>query len=379
MKKIIFFAAAALLSLAACSKQESGNGPEISFQIARYSAQTKADPADYKDNYLSVPFGAYAWYKGVSAADNTTFMTNQKVSYNSAQNVWKPEGSTYYWPKTGSIDFICYAPYTADGSAAPAPAISENSIAYADWDVAAHPDVDVMYADKAPGMSNNVTTYYYNGVPTLFHHALARVSFRIRAAYLEKTDPDTNTKTRWEVTVNSIGVGNVFTKGSLDLSLNADGKSWDKPADNIWVHSTNPADKTDISLDVSAIGGVLTTGITDLNAGVLVLPQDLTEGQLLNMNLTIKTYRDINDGNGEKLVLTETAVPVSTNISGGTLTKWGMNKNIIYTFILAPSKATGTGVDNDGDGIEDLDPTIVYFDPAVSGWEDITVDATINI
>jgi hypothetical protein len=97
------------------------------------------------------------------------------------------------------------------------------------------------------------------------------------------------------------------------------------------------------------------------------------------MNLTIKTYRDINDGNGEKLVLTETAVPVSTNISGGTLTKWGMNKNIIYTFILAPSKATGTGVDNDGDGIEDLDPTIVYFDPAVSGWEDITVDATINI
>ena len=378
MKRLVFFAAATLIALAGCSKQEEGLGPEISFQVARYS-QTKANPADYKDDYLSVPFGAYAWYKGVNAADNADFMNNQKVSYTSAQNVWKPEGTTYYWPKTGSIDFICYAPYTSDGISAPAPAISENNIAYPDWDVAANPAVDVMYADKAPGLSNNVTTYYYNGVPTLFHHALAKVSFRIRAAYLDKTDPDTGTKTRWEVTVNSIGVGNVFTKGSLDLSLNADGKTWDKPAENVWAHTNNPADKTDINLDVTGIGGLLTTGISELNSGMLVLPQNLDEGQVLNMNLTIKTYRDINDGNGEKLVLTETAVPVSTNISGGTLTKWGMNKNIIYTFILAPSKATGTGSDLDGDGIEDLDPTVIYFDPAVSGWEDVIVDATINI
>ena len=378
MKRLVFFAAATLIALAGCSKQEEGLGPEISFQVARYS-QTKANPADYKDDYLSVPFGAYAWYKGVNAADNADFMTNQKVSYTSAQNVWKPEGTTYYWPKTGSIDFICYAPYTSDGISAPAPAISENSIAYPDWDVAANPAVDVMYADKAPGLSNNVTTYYYNGVPTLFHHALAKVSFRIRAAYLDKTDPDTGTKTRWEVTVNSIGVGNVFTKGSLDLSLNADGKTWDKPAENVWAHTNNPADKTDINLDVTGIGGLLTTGISELNSGMLVLPQNLDEGQVLNMNLTIKTYHDINDGNGEKLFLTETAVPVSTNISGGTLTKWGMNKNIIYTFILAPSKATGTGSDLDGDGIEDLDPTVIYFDPAVSGWEDVIVDATINI
>ena len=373
MKKIILLAAAALV-MAACSKTETGNGPEISFQITRY-AQTKASPADYKDEYLNVPFGAYAWYKGVSAADNTGFMTNQKVSYASAQNIWKPEGTTYYWPKTGSIDFICYAPYTADGVSAPAPAITENSIAYANWNVAANQGVDVMYADKAPGLSNNVQTYNYNGVPTLFHHALARVSFRIRAAYLDKTDPDTGTKTRWEVTVNSIGVSNVFSTGSLDLSLNADGKSRDKPATNVWNHTT---DKTDINLDVTGLG-TLTTSVADLNANILVLPQSLSEGQVLNMNLTIKTYRDINDGNGEKLVLTETSVPVSADISGGNLTAWGMNKNIIYTFILAPSKATGTGTDSDGDGIEDLDPTIIYFDPAVTGWEDVTVDATLNI
>ncbi len=91
--KEFLLAVSALLMLAACSKNEIANGPKISFQVARYA--TKADPADYKDNYLSVPFGAYAWYKGVSAADNTTFMTNQKVSYNSALSVYLNSGNVY--------------------------------------------------------------------------------------------------------------------------------------------------------------------------------------------------------------------------------------------------------------------------------------------
>ena len=43
MKRLVFFAAATLIALAGCSKQEEGLGPEISFQVARYS-QTKANP-----------------------------------------------------------------------------------------------------------------------------------------------------------------------------------------------------------------------------------------------------------------------------------------------------------------------------------------------
>ena len=365
MKKLFFLAAAAIAVFACTKSQVEEPGQEIAFQVARYKGVTKANE-DYKDNYQGVPFGAYAWYKGVNASDNTTFMVDQKVSYNAGSNVWAPEGTTYYWPKTGSIDFICYSPY---GN--PLPVISEDSISYANWDVNANPDVDIMYADKVTGLSSNTTTYYYNGVPTLFHHALAKVSFQIKASYLEKI-ADTGDKTRWEITVSSIVLKDILSGGSLNLTLNPDG-TWARP--DVW---TSNGSKTDITLDVSSLG-ILDGSTQNLDSDVYVLPQSLGEGQQVELTVTIKTYRDLNDGNGEQLVLTETNVPITALLSGGSLDKWGINQNITYSFNLAPSLGTGTGTDLDGDGIEDQEPTIVYFDPAVDEWENITVNAGINL
>ena len=365
---MFLIAGAALAVAASCTKtQIETPDQEITFQVASYKVTTKADPADYKTGYENVPFGTYAWYKGVSASDNTTFMTDQKVSYNSGKAAWVPEGTTYYWPKTGSIDFISYSPF-----AAPKPTIDESSIAYPSWNVNANPTVDVMYADKAPGQTKNVSTYNYSGVPTLFHHALAKVSFQIKAAYLEKT-ADTGDKTRWEITVNSVTLKDILTTGTFALTLNADGKTWDHPA--TW---TCAADKTDLTMDVSALTQ-LTTAPQALDANILVIPQPLNASQKVVLNITIKTYRDQNDGNGEKLVLTETNVPVEAVLSNGTLANWGVNQNITYTFNLAPSYGTGTGNDLDGDGIEDVVPTEVWFDPAVVDWENVTVSAGINV
>ena len=83
--------------------------------------------------------------------------------------------------------------------------------------------------------------------------------------------------------------------------------------------------------------------------------------------MTINTYRDQNDGNGEKLILTETAIDVPALLSSTALSAWGINQNLTYKFILTPS----TG-DND-------DPTIIMFDPAVAGWEQVTVNTEIKL
>ena len=42
--------------------------------------KTRADVkvSEYDDD---TPFGAYAWYKGDTEADNTDFMTNEKVIF----------------------------------------------------------------------------------------------------------------------------------------------------------------------------------------------------------------------------------------------------------------------------------------------------------
>lgn len=376
MKRYILISAVALAAITACSKSQiSAPEREITFQTARYmGGVTKAAPADYKDEYAAVPFGAFAWYKGVSASDNADFMTNQKVSF--ADPVWRPEGTTYYWPKSGSIDFICYSPYTADGTNAPLPTITEDSMVYPAWDVAAHPDVDVMYADKVTGLTNNTTTYYYDGVPTLFHHALAKVNFQIKAAYTEVTDPETGTKTKWDIEVESVKVNNVLSSGSFTLNLN--GTSWDKPAGSVW---TPDGTTTNMDLDLTGVPNPLVDGtVYNLDSDVFVMPQTLTGGnQEVVIKVTITTYRDINDGNGYVQVLQENGVEIQGNLSGGTMDAWKMNQNVTYSFNFAPSLGTTTTDDKDGDGIPDVIPTIVYFDPAVDEWENITVSAGINI
>lgn len=361
MRIRILLAAAALAALAACTKTTlEGPDQEITFQVAGHKPMTRAN-TDYKDGYSGVPFGAYAWFKGENPSDNSTFMVNQEIAFDSTNSRWMPSGTTYYWPKSGKLDFICYSPYTADGSAAPKPIVTENEINYPAWNVNANRDVDVMYADKVSGLSGNTRTYYYNGVPTLFHHALARVSFQIRAAYLEKT-ASTGDKTRWEITVNSIKVNNIRTTGTLALTLDTDG-TWKKPASNVW---TNDGTSTTINLNVSGLSE-LTTTLQDLDSNIMVLPQALDEGQGVVLNVTIKTYRDQNDGTGEKLILTETAIDVPALLSSTTLNSWGINQNIIYKFILTPS----TG--------ESDDPTVITFDPAVAGWEQVTVNTEIKL
>lgn len=375
MKKIAFIAALAIAALASCSKSvEEGFNSEIVFQVARHKGVTKAD--DYKTDYQAVPFGAFAWYKGVSASDNTTFMTNQKVSF--SDPVWKPENTTYYWPKSGSIDFICYSPYTADGVDAPLPTITEDGISYPAWNVSAHPTVDVMYADKVTGLQNNTTTYYYNGVPTLFHHALAKVSFQIKQTYTSVT-ADTGDTTSWEITVTSIVLTDILTSGSLNLTLNPDG-TWNKPS--VWDSTGGTKGDMDLLTTPLDLDGTNQDLISDL----MILPQNLDEGQKVVITVTIKTYRDLNDGNGPQLVLTETDIPIEGLLSGGSLDHIGINQNVTYTFNITPSLGSTTDSDGDGipddldgDGIPDLVPTVVYFDPAVDEWENITINAGINI
>ena len=193
MKKYFILAAVALLALASCAKLTPVQEPdhEISFQVANYT-QTKADDtaANKPGEFSNKDFGTYAWFTNEQGVTDP-MMVNEQVAKDEESQVWKTVNRPFYWPKTGYVDFISYSPYVADqpeSAVNPAkPIISQNSIAWKDYKVG---DVDLMYADKAQKQTSNLETYYNSGVPTLFHHALAKVSFKIQANFLEWTSEE---------------------------------------------------------------------------------------------------------------------------------------------------------------------------------------------
>ena len=237
MKKFFLFAAAALVALVSCSKVEvpetAANSKKISFEVANYAAQTKADSPTslIVEGYTS--FMTNAWYH--SPADgNQYFMQNIAITWNTTtENTWAP-AIDYFWPKTGYVNFYSYA-----GTQDPTTVNSEGSLVYTDK-VIAYND-NILVADAAYGYNANVSTYSLDhasvtGVPTLFRHYLSKLAFNVMLKTTEVKKTATN---RYEVDVLDAYV-KVLNKGTLTLSnsdpVNSRDVTSDSPQTIIWTN-----------------------------------------------------------------------------------------------------------------------------------------------
>ena len=368
MKKYIILAAAAVMALAACSKVDNApeSNREISFQVAN-RVQTKATGAVYNNG----AFGTYAWFNGTD-----DFMVNETVDL--VGGVWKTSVNTFYWPKTGSIDFISYSPFSGNNDTADSnPAVTKNSITYTGVTAGT---VDYMYADKVNCNSNvnevtdsDTADSGYSGVPTVFRHALAKLSFKIKANFITYTDPTTNTTTSWEVTVKHAKISGFKTTGDCALALNADNKHWDKPETtvgtnkyNVWTNLSGATAEQDL---IGATPVVLTTTAVDIApAAGYVMPQVLETGvQKLELDVHIKTTLS----NGK--IIEEDFTPTIDILNISSLKAWQMNENIVYTISIKPTATTDTG------SYDDPNDVIITFDPAVADWTNVDASATIQL
>ena len=372
MKKYVLIAAAAVMALAACSKVEEVNNDaqrEINFEVA--NRVTKATGAVYANG----AFGTYAWFNNTD-----DFMVNETVD--KVGGVWKTTVNTFYWPKTGSVSFISYSPFSGTNNAADSnPAVTKNSISYTDVTAG---NVDLMYADKATCSSNvnevtdsDTADSGFTGVPTVFRHALAKLSFKIKANFLTYTDATTSTTTTWEVKVTSAKISGFKNKGDCALALNTDGKSWNKPVTtvnsvdyNVWTNLSGATGEQELVDATTYPSGVtLTTTAQDLNPATgFVMPQVLAAGtQQLELTIHIKTT--LSNGN----VIEEDFNPTLDIMDISTLKAWQMNENIVYTINIKPTAiADPSNSDNPND-------VIITFDPAVVGWTNVDASATIQL
>lgn len=351
MKKYAIIFAAALVAMCACTKSEPmQNGPEkeISFQVASYLNQTKANSAyDTKST-----FGVYAWFDSenttIAAEQNQAFMVNETVAYTGSE--WKVDGKTYYWPKTGNIDFFAYAPvartpWIACNDATHTLTAAETTIAG---------DEDFMYSSMAMDYNENVETYFTTGVPVLFHHALAKLTVNFKAGKL--VDPE-NEENVWEITVNQAEFLKVCNAGSLTLAMAEDTETapevieWTLPTNAIWTASTT-ADKVALQ---AAKGLELTDEFdADLLEEYTVLPQALA-GMNFHINFTIKASNDGGDTWYSTETVDRTYSVIDTEDEDGAFTAagnfWKMNTKVTYNVTITPSSDE------------------ILFDPAVVDWE----------
>ena len=376
MKKILGLILSAALLTVACSKVNTISPVEqneISFLTVSSLTKVGIDGPVFPTDQT---FGAYAW------ADGTVgeyFMDNKEISYYSSTGLWRPF-STYYWPKNSTVDFICYYPYNMSGIQ-----ISKDKIEYTGIDVETS-QTDIMYADKAVGYTDNVdeaddTVNGYTGVPTIFHHALAKVRVIVSLAYNYKKEAD-GTETEWAVTINGMSINGFYTKGDATFTLASSPATgivgWEKPANNDGYYVWTPEGTT--SGISSSFSGAITPGNEYETVGeFFVLPQALAAGQQrVTVNMSVATKR-----NGAAF-LNET-FSTSADLYLASLPAWEINNVITYKLVVAPTSSDGNG-GNGSDPNNPVDPTdpdlsdaVITFDPAVNGWENVAVVATINI
>lgn len=339
MKKYIIIALAAVVAFTACTKtnpEEKKSSSVISFQVANYVPQTKANVSllGETEEFMSK---AYLHANGVTGAQDYFGAAGETIQWFSADKEWRP-AQTYYWPKSENsyLNFVSWFDNKTNTTA-----VTETTITWACNDIAA--DQNFMWADEAWGYKNNTTTYQMDGqaepvgVPTLFHHALTKLSIKAKAATVS------DGTTSWEITIENVSVSNNVKSAELTLTntlTEAGATAGTAPYTAAW-ESKGVAD-----FDV-ADSDVLTTDADDniLLDEKSVFPL-LQADEALNFDIRIKTYRGT-ELRGEEVV--NKSILFNT-LGDPAITAWNSNTKYTYTLIINPAT------------------NIIKFDPAIEEW-----------
>jgi predicted small secreted protein len=358
MKKIFLIAAAAAMVLSSCSKntvsEDTSDVNAIGF--GTYSGRaTKSDPnliATGTTLTKGTSFGVY----GYLSTDGSTWAATLKPGFMPNQLVDYKSDGTYdytparYWPKDetkNKISFYGYYPYS-DGTLhgiVPSNLAGGFTAGLGTYAFTVQPtpetQVDFMVSDLEKDLvySNaklNTSSSADGRVNLTFHHMLTKVGIDV------KTDADDKT----EVYIESI----TFTKlkNNATLTANVDATT------NGWAFPT-PATTADYSLPViktqritSTAADVCKTTANPHAGDLLMIPQDLTSD-----NTIVVKYNYTTTGS-EKVSDTATIT-----IPTATLTKWEMNKYVMYHLTIGMRKIT--------------------FEANVIDWVNSTVNPDINV
>jgi hypothetical protein len=293
----------------------------ISYNVVAGNLKTAVTKAEF-DKALSFKSFAYFLDDGMSWDTNKNaaipYIDGLSVSYDGNSESWHGD-NTYYWPGKGSLTFFAFSPATLNAT------IDQTSgIGIKGWDVSANPATDIMIADVVKDKTAEDTAYGLNGVPTIFRHKLAKMTFKANI----NSDPGDGSY----VDVESITMTDVYTVGDY--------------AEGTWQ---NLSSLKDITFVPDGGSSRLTATATGIGEPAMILPQTLyTDSYRTSAPMIVVKYI-INGTETEKSFRINTLAD-----------QWLINQNITYTIIFS------------------LKEEYITFDTSVEDWT-YTDGSSINI
>lgn len=360
MKKVLFFALAAGVALAACTKNEVKPvevDQQITFKAVVNKASTKA-MIDGNTYDTGNTFGTVA-YK-VKDATSELYIPVSEVKYTAGSPAYWSTEAPYYWPKDGSkLTFYSYSPfkYSETGTTtAITVSATADGLTFTNYSVKEHQETDLMVADKKADQTSNTTNAggsWATGVPTVFHHMLAQiVAINFQTVENASANP---------VVVKDYANGHDGTSGHEYVAGDKQFVVTDVYFEKFYEQGTLTAGASQSWASTGTVTNSYTwyseTGgkkfingkCTPRNTYYLVLPQTHSNDAMLHVKYEIHTYTSANTHAIEKM---DVSVPLKKlNAS------WEMNKKYTYTLNI------------------DLDR--IYWDPSVTEWTTGTGSAEI--
>ena len=379
MKKYIIIAAVAIAAMA-CSKVEPTSTPDVkvTFQAANYVPQTKSGEVSVLDDFEAFKCKAYLHAQGIDLDENgdvngTSFQNffgtdGETISVDDAANPteWAPS-HVYYWPKGAQsfVNFIGW--YGVDGTGAE----STPTITYAYdgtaskykatlvWNytsVAGNSASNLLYADMAWRFkaNNDPATYGVSGasegVPMLFHHALAQINVKVYADGTSLTAGSgsvSDANATWTIALESPAITPVYNAGTLTLTnvdpeTAATAQAWT----GSWAGTGSTGSIAASNLNVDKVSKA--TANTLFNA-TCVVPQTIGATVKLTFDMRITTTYNTDPTNPNVEL-----IPVEVTLNAMGTTAWAQNTKYTYYLKIVPSQSK------------------VLFDPALEAdWTEV--------
>ena len=281
-----------------CTKVQQAelSSPLVTYQLIQNTQTKGASPYDEDETFFSWAWmleDGQSWVSSKSAAQ----LYIDKATIGHSSDGWSDINKVNYWPKSGyNLTFFAASPSDELGTAVTC--TPEQGITIKDWNVNDHLGTDVLVADIVENKTAVDNQGWAAGVPTIFRHALSKISGFTFNLHKDYAKDYTNTGKYADGNVvfllKSIVIKNMPQKGTYSNTMPSESNigAWNKAADGVYSYTWySNASGTTIPYSESTPLAIPANGLSPYSELYLLPQLYLADGgPSLEITYTKRTY-----------------------------------------------------------------------------------------